>query len=222
MPKRDASLLFFPRQKEGKDVEPGPLTRHIRVNQEVIKGLFHLKLKDAAREIGLCPTTFKKACRRFHIKKWPSRQRQRDAVIGMRHQEPGCVPAAHTLQTTEVHQDKRAVTASCTSHNWHDEFITWKNTSDFSVALSPTATSSSTVRASPELHGYRKTVAPLDAPSNIDSSIYSPCFGEQGGSAPHQAGPLQERSCVEAVMDYLALGGSISEEDVESILSSDD
>ena len=222
MPKWDASLLFFPRQKEGDDVEPGSLMRHIRVNQGVIKGLFHLKLKDAAREIGLCPTTFKKACRRFHIEKWPSRQRQRDAVIGMRHQEPGCAPAAPTLQTTEVHQDNRAVTASCNSHGWHDEFIAWKNTSDFSVAFSSTASSSSTARASPELHGERKTVAPLDAPSNIYSQIYSPCGGDQSGATPPEAGPAQKQSCVEAVMDCLALGCSISEADVESMLSSDD
>ena len=58
MPKRDRWLLFFPRQKKGEDAEPGPLMRHIRVDQEVLKGYFHLKLKDAAREIGLCPTTF--------------------------------------------------------------------------------------------------------------------------------------------------------------------
>ena len=222
MPKRDRSLLFFPRQKDGEDAEPGPLTRHIRVSHEVLKSLFHLKLKDAAREIGLCPTTFKKACRRFHIEKWPSRTKQRDAAIRMRKQDPGCAPAAPTLQTTEVHQEKRAVTASCTPPVWHDESIAGRDTSDFSVTFPSNASSSSTVRASIELDGERKTVAPLDAPSNIYSKIFSSCGGEQGDATPPEAGPPQERSCVEAVMDYLALGCPISEEDVESMLSNDD
>jgi len=52
MPKRERSLLYFPRQKEGEDVEPGSLTRHIRVNYTALERLFHLNLKDAARELG--------------------------------------------------------------------------------------------------------------------------------------------------------------------------
>ena len=112
--------------------------------------------------------------------------------------------------------------ASCTSDGWHDESIAWRNTSDLSVAFSPTVSSSSTVRASSEPHGERITVAPLDAPSNIYSNIFSSCGGEQGGATPPEEGPPQERSCVEAVMDYLALECCISEEDVESMLSNDD
>jgi hypothetical protein len=52
MPKGEKSHLYFPRQKEGEDPEPGPLTRHIRVNYEALEGLFHLNLKDAAKELG--------------------------------------------------------------------------------------------------------------------------------------------------------------------------
>jgi len=84
MPKRGRSVLFFPRQKEGENADPGTLTRHIRLNYAALQGLFYLSLKDAAREIGLCPTTFKKACRRFHIEKWPSKKGQRDAAIARR------------------------------------------------------------------------------------------------------------------------------------------
>ncbi|KAJ1479482.1 hypothetical protein T484DRAFT_1902737 [Baffinella frigidus] len=107
--------------KEGGDVEPGPLMRHIRVNKGALEGLF-LPLKDAS-QIGLRPT-FKKVC------------------IG--------VPMPEDLPTT------------------------------------------------------------------------GGCGLEQGGATPLEAGPPRERSCVEAVMEYLALECSISEADVESMLSNDD
>mmetsp|Transcript_53397 Transcript_53397/g.127213 ORF Transcript_53397/g.127213 Transcript_53397/m.127213 type:complete len:203 (-) Transcript_53397:77-685(-) len=76
MPKRGRSCVFFPRRKEGEHAEPGPLTRHIIVNYETLANLFHLPLKDAARELGLCPTTFKKACRCFNLERWPFRKGQ--------------------------------------------------------------------------------------------------------------------------------------------------
>jgi hypothetical protein len=105
MPKKARSHAFIPRRrKEGEDAVPGPLARYISVNREDIEGLFHLPLKDAAREIGLCPTTFKKACRMFHIEHWPPQKAQRQALIARtdahadafdaditaQHQEPVC------------------------------------------------------------------------------------------------------------------------------------
>jgi hypothetical protein len=65
MPKRARSCVFFPRQKKGEEAEH--VARHIIIDYEALEGLFHLPLKDAAREIGLCQTTFKKACRNFKI-----------------------------------------------------------------------------------------------------------------------------------------------------------
>ena len=284
MPKRGRSALFFPRQKEGEDAEPGPLTRYIRVSYEVLEGLFHLKLKDAAREVGLCPTTFKKACRRFHLPKWPSRKGQRDAAmarrnvqtddvestIRSRHQEPICAPAAPTLQTTEMHHDKRAVTVSCTSPVWHDESDAWRRDTSASCFAFPFNASCSST-ASSELHAdwpdpfiaahssaapeglLQQASAALDtrfcgearyagpgfqhktiAPSYIDSlrsSTYigvpipeaQPTTGPCGpGAMPLEAGQPQEKSCGDAVMEYLALGCAISEADVESMLADDD
>jgi hypothetical protein len=70
-----------------------------------------------------------------------------------------------------------------------------------------------------------KTFVPLDAPSCIDSlsrgcicigvplpeclTGTGPCGWEQGGDTPLEEGPPRERSCVEAVMEYLEgpLGG---------------
>ena len=53
MPKPGTSCLFLPRRKEGEDLDGPP--RHIIVSYEALEVLFHLPLKDAAREIGLCP-----------------------------------------------------------------------------------------------------------------------------------------------------------------------
>ena len=295
MPKRGKSVLFFPRQKEGEDTEPGKLTRHIRVNYEALEGLFHLKLKDAAREIGLCPTTFKKACRNFNLSKWPSRKGQRvaamarwnvqtdgaDAATRTLHQEPICAP---TLQTTEMHHAKRAVTVSCTSPVWHEESDAWRRDTSASCFAFPFNDSYSST-ASPELHAgwpdpfvaalssaapeglLHQTSAALDtrscgearyagaafqrkalAPPYIDSLGASICIGvpmpeshpatgpgggelpwREAGAPNHldgkggaEAGPPREKSCGEAVMEYLALGCAISEADVESMLADDD
>jgi hypothetical protein len=50
MPKPETSCFFLPRRKEGEDLEG---QRNIIVSYEALEGLFHLPLKDAAREIGL-------------------------------------------------------------------------------------------------------------------------------------------------------------------------
>jgi len=71
----------------------------------------------------------------------------------------------------------------------------WRDTPSSGVPLSSIASSSSHVRASSELHRDRAT--------------------------PLETGPPWERSCVEAVMDYLDLECSISEADLESMVSED-
>jgi hypothetical protein len=65
------SCIFASRRK-GEDVDPdAPLTRHIEVHYKDLEKVFHLPLKEAAREIGLGQTTFKKACRSLNIVRWP-------------------------------------------------------------------------------------------------------------------------------------------------------
>jgi hypothetical protein len=62
----------------------------------------------------------------------------------------------------------------------------------------------------------------FDAPSHIDTSTrgsISIGMPKPEGAAPREAGPPRERSCVEAVMDYLDRGCSISEAELESMLS---
>jgi len=142
MPKWERSCIFLTRCKEGEDPN-GP--RHIRVSYKALEGLFHLSLKDAARQIGLCATTFKKACRRFDLEQWPFRKEHRDVAIERRNAQTGGVDAANrTLhryplvapatpaRQTEVYQ---AVTVSCTSPV--------VSTSALCVSFSPNASSSS-------------------------------------------------------------------------------
>ena len=212
--------MFFPRRNQGEDAVPGHLTRPVSVNYEALESLFHLPLKDAAREMGLCPTTFKKACRRFSVDVWPFRKGQSRIPIARR----------STQTDDHRHQDNvkkgEAASVYCASPVWHDGSTAWMNRS---FSFSSTASSSSTVRASssPDLarHAapsfqlcplppvFRHT--PLDASSlarrifagvPIPSTTFEgggllstrPCGAEQGFEAPLEAG-----SCSVAVMTYL-------------------
>jgi len=246
MPKRGKSCIFFlPRRKEGEDLDA---PRHIRVSYEALERLFQLPLKHAAREIGLCPTTFKKACRRFDLEQWPFRQKQghfarraseTDGVhAGIRtlHQEPVCAPAAPTLQTTGAHQANHAVSVSCTSPVWQDGM--W-DTSSFAPLEAPsyidTLTRGSVVIGRPitcpspvwhdaSLRASRDTSSfgfPFSSIACSSSNVGASSEPHRDCATPLETGPPRERSCVEAVMDYLDLGCSISEADVESMLSDD-
>jgi len=237
MPKKMRSCVFLPSRKEGEELD-GP-SRHISVTYEKLARLFHLPLKHAAREIGLSQTTFKTACRRFNIKSWPFRTVRRfnvEVPIALRNAQAGdvdavlvlCQPAGSSRQTPELHQSMRAVTVSSTPPLWRGAFS--------SIALG-TQSYGEARHVGPAFQPT--TIAPHDAQSYIDPfagqrvSIGAPlpmseglpptlpCGGEQGGTTPLETGSARERSCVEAVMEYLDLGFSISEADVESMLSSD-
>jgi len=179
MPKRGGSCLFLPRRKQGEDLDA---ERHISVSYEALEGLFHLPLKDAAREIGLCPTTFKKACRRFDLEQWPFRHNHGripfarmasltdgvDAAFRALHQDSVCAPAAPTLQTTDAHQAMRAVTVSCTSQVWHG--------GNFSSAAPQGLLQQASMALDTRSYGEARHAgpafehfAPLDAPSYIDT-----------------------------------------------------
>ncbi|KAJ1468873.1 hypothetical protein T484DRAFT_1983530 [Baffinella frigidus] len=92
------SAVFHPRRKNANsDEEPGPHVvtgwpspDPVCVSRGTLDSLMHLPLPEAAGMVGLCPTTFKKACRRFGIEKWPYRP-----PSGKGRQEP-------TLHTTPM------------------------------------------------------------------------------------------------------------------------
>jgi hypothetical protein len=210
--------------------------RHIFVEYSDLAGLFHLPLKDAAREIGLCQTTFKKACRHHDIARWPY------SAIRTQHQESVHALAAPALQEMEVHRAKRVNTMSADPPPWHDGSIAKAHCFPYSA----TDFSSSTVRASsqnrrdypvsygedlsssaPEGPLHQSPLA-LDAgrvfigvslPMPGGRPTMGPRGGEEGGAMPLEASPPWERSCAEAVMDYLD-GPSVSS-DLASLLGSD-
>ena len=210
--------MFLPRRKEGEDPD---VPRHISVSYKSLEGLFHLPLNDAAREIGLCPTTFKKACRRFDLETWPFRK-GRSFLAGQ-------APIARRTDGVD------AVKVSCTTPVWNG------GTSTFSSIVS------SDVRASAERHqDCIKPVSSSAAPHGLlqqastalDTKSYgaaqpafqlktcAPSYADafkRGTSLIRnsEAGPPDEQSCTEAVMEYLDLGCSISAADVAAMLSND-
>ena len=145
MPKKVVS--FFPRRKAGKEPD-GRLTRRISVSYEDLETRFHLPLKDAAREINLCATTFKKACRSFGMEDWPFRKGRSQVPIAQ--MKPVYPPAAPPLQTPAIHHASRAVVVSCTSPVCHDGSSEKMDTSSFGFpySYSSVAPSSSNVSAS--------------------------------------------------------------------------
>jgi hypothetical protein len=165
--------VFLPRRKDGEDPD---VPRHISVSYESLVGLFHLPLNDAAREIGLCPTTFKKACRRFDLESWPFRKGS--SFLGGQRQVP---IARRTAQTDGVD----AVMVSCTSPLRHDGAST----------LSSMVSSSSNARASSERH--RDCINPASAvfssaaPQGLLKQTSMALDTQSHGAAQHARPPLQ-------------------------------
>jgi hypothetical protein len=69
------SFCFFPRRMGRKGWMPGGPPPYVLVSKSRLESLYNLPLSEAAREIGLCATTFKKACRKLGINKWPFERR---------------------------------------------------------------------------------------------------------------------------------------------------
>ena len=106
------SGLFYPRRSTGAVDEQAPDS--VCVTLEELTALMHLPLPAAAKRVGLCATTFKKACRRVGVKKWPYRptgnqqqaERQRTPPVHL----SGNSPAAHSLSPAT--SDENAAAAS--------------------------------------------------------------------------------------------------------------
>jgi hypothetical protein len=55
--------------------QPGSISHNVDVTYKALEAMFHMPTIEAAKELGLCTTTFKKACRMFNIARWPGRKR---------------------------------------------------------------------------------------------------------------------------------------------------
>jgi len=82
--------VIFPRRKtvnangKGDDGEP------VFVTREFITPYFKMPMVAACAELGVCPTSMKKACRKLGIVKWPYRQ----TVAALRHTKAASSPTA--------------------------------------------------------------------------------------------------------------------------------
>ena len=212
MPKKKRSCVYFPRRKEGDG--PG-VPRHISVSYEAMEGLFHLPPKEAAREIGLCPTTFKKACRRFDLETWPF-QNASSSLAGQRR-----VPIARReAQTDGVDAGKAAFSSAAPQGLLQQASMALGTRSHGEARHAGPAFQLKTFAPSyidAFTQGRVVIGVPLPTPEGLPTT--GACGMAQGGAT--EVGPPREKSCTEAVMEYLDLGCSISEADVTSMLSND-
>ncbi|KAJ1484668.1 hypothetical protein T484DRAFT_1947328 [Baffinella frigidus] len=75
---RNKVFTCYVKNTEDSDGNAAPV-RQVNVNKEELLALFHLPLTVACREVGMCSTTFKKACRALGVVKWPYNRPQRKA-----------------------------------------------------------------------------------------------------------------------------------------------
>eukprot|EP00290_Baffinella_frigidus_P019474 CAMPEP_0180203086 /NCGR_PEP_ID=MMETSP0987-20121128/7659_1 /TAXON_ID=697907 /ORGANISM="non described non described, Strain CCMP2293" /LENGTH=331 /DNA_ID=CAMNT_0022158423 /DNA_START=218 /DNA_END=1213 /DNA_ORIENTATION=+ len=172
MPKRGGSLSFFPRRKEEGDGPEGPRTRHVSVDYEALEGLFHLPLKDAARELGLCQTTFKKACRGFNVDQWPFRKAHRNVSHRERKAHTDGVDTAFNTQPQKPYPFGAVCSSAAPQGLLHQASMTLDTRSYGEARHAGPEFQHKTFDGWPCLDTWAfqdKTFAPLSAPSCIDS-----------------------------------------------------
>ncbi|EKX42879.1 hypothetical protein GUITHDRAFT_111246 [Guillardia theta CCMP2712] len=54
-----------------KHTSPATLQREVTLDAQLLQGLFHVRQEEAAEQLGVCLTSFKAACRRLGIQRWP-------------------------------------------------------------------------------------------------------------------------------------------------------
>lgn len=196
--------MFRPRRKESEGAQPGPLpARHVSITYETLEDLFHLPLKDAAKEVGLCPTTFKKACRRFLLEEWPFQKGQ--SRVPHRNRAPTggvlasvqleklvCVPATASLQHADQ-PSQESLNDRTSPHGW------WEASVFVSSFSSNTTTVPAFSRRNSDAEGCRTSEA-FDPHASVSHAPDAQFFDIGSFFAPGAGGVT---SCADAVMDYL-------------------
>ena len=67
--------------EEEEDALPSGATVKRSLPRDVITSHFAYGLSDAAKRLGMCPTTLKRICRKYGVARWPSRKKYRDEIL---------------------------------------------------------------------------------------------------------------------------------------------
>ena len=64
-----------------EDTLPGGATVKRSLPRDVVTSHFQYGLSDAAKRLGMCPTTLKRICRKYGVARWPSRKKYREEIL---------------------------------------------------------------------------------------------------------------------------------------------